>query len=173
MIYIQLMRLIFLLLLSTYQFGCSSSNLEIKVVSADELFVDIKNNNFSKIVLVNVWSTWCIPCIEEFPYIVDLGKEYKNEDLKVVFVSADWDENSQAVYDFLVSEGVTGIHYRKKEGSDGNFINEFSSFWSGALPFTGIYNKDMVLKKYWEGKKDEDFFKSSIDSLINERGEKL
>ena len=100
------MRLIFLLLLSTYQFGCSTSDLEVKVVSADELFVDIKNNNPSKIVLVNVWSTWCIPCIEEFPYIVKLGKEYKNEDLKVVFVSADWDENSQAVYDFLVSEDV-------------------------------------------------------------------
>jgi hypothetical protein len=31
----------------------------------------------------------------------------------------------------------------------------------------------MVLKKYWEGKKDEAFFKSSIDSLINNRGEKL
>ena len=173
MIYIHLMRLIFLLLLSTYQFGCSTSDLEVKVVSADELFVDIKNNNPSKIVLVNVWSTWCIPCIEEFPYIVDLGKKYKNEDLKVVFVSADWDENSQAVYDFLVSEEVTGIHYRKKEGNDETFINEFSSFWSGALPFTGIYNKDMVLKKYWEGKKDEDFFKSSIDSLINVIGEKL
>ena len=173
MIYIYLMRLIFLLLLSTYEFGCSSRNLEIKVVSADELFVDIKNNNSSKIVLVNVWSTWCIPCIEELPYIVDLEKKYKNEDLKVVFVSADWDENSQAVYDFLVSEDVTGIHYRKKEGDDENFINEFSSFWSGTLPFTGIYNKNMVLKKYWEGKKDEDFFKSSIDSLINVKGEKL
>ena len=118
------MRLIFLLLLSTYQFGCSTSDLEVKVVSADELFVDIKNNNPSKIVLVNVWSTWCIPCIEEFPHIVDLGKDYKNEDLKVVFVSADWDENSQAVYDFLVSEGVTGIHYRKKEGADEGIIYE-------------------------------------------------
>jgi thiol-disulfide isomerase/thioredoxin len=173
MIYIRSMRLIFLLLLSTYQFRCSTRDLEVKVVSADELLVDIKNNNSSKIVLVNVWSTWCIPCIEEFPYIVDLEKEYENEDLKVVFVSADWDENSQEVYDFLVSEDVKGTHYRKKEGNDENFINEFSSFWSGALPFTGIYNKDMVLKKYWEGKKDEDFFKSSIDSLINVKGEKL
>ena len=167
------MRLIFLLLLSTYQFGCSTSDLEVKVVSADELLIDIKNNNSSKIVLINVWSTWCIPCIEEFPYIVDLEKEYKDEDLKVVFVSADWDENSQEVYDFLVSEDVKGTHYRKKEGNDENFIKEFSSSWSGALPFTGIYNKDMVLKKYWEGKKDEDFFKSSIDSLINVKGEKL
>ena len=46
MIYIRSMRLIFLLLLSTYQFGCSTSDLEVKVVSADELLVDIKNNNY-------------------------------------------------------------------------------------------------------------------------------
>ena len=167
------MRLICLFLLSTYQFGCVNSDLEVKVVSAHELFADIKKNNSAKFVLINVWSTGCVPCIEEFPYIVDLQKKYKNEDVSVIFVSADWDENDQEVYDFLVSENVAGTHYRKKEGNDENFINEFSSFWSGALPFTGIYNRDMILKKYWEGKKEEDFFKSSIDSLLNIRGEKL
>ena len=173
MIYIQLMRIMPLVVLSIYQLGCLSADLEVKVVSANELFTDIKKNNSSRTVLINVWSTWCLPCIEEFPYIVDLQKKYKNEDLSVVFVSADWDENAQAVHDFLISENVSGTHYRKKEGDDENFINEFSSFWSGALPFTGIYNKDMVLKKYWEGKKDEDFFISSIDSLLNIKGEKL
>lgn len=167
------MRLICLFLLSIYQFGCLNSDLEVKVVSAHELFADIKKNNSAKFVLINVWSTWCVPCIEEFPYIVDLQKKYKNEDLSVVFVSADWDENNQEVYEFLVSENVAGTHYRKKEGNDENFINEFSSFWSGALPFTGIYNRDMILKKYWEGKKEEAFFKSSIDSLLNIKGEKL
>ena len=44
MIYIYLMRLIFLLLLSIYEFGCSSRNLEIKVVSADELFVKVASH---------------------------------------------------------------------------------------------------------------------------------
>ena len=120
--------------------------------------------------MINVWSTWCLPCIEEFPYIVNLEKQYDTKDLDVVFLSTDWDENALEVKQFLKEQNVVGQHYRKKEGDDENFINSISQSWSGVLPFTGIYDKNLNLKAYWEGKRDENFFKFKIDSLLLKKG---
>ena len=58
----------------------------------------------------------------------------------------------------------------KKEGDDENFINSISQSWSGVLPFTGIYDKNLNLKAFWEGKRDENFFKFKIDSLLLKKG---
>ena len=160
-------------LLLAFLLACNSNELILKVVSADQLFNDIRKNNSSNLILINVWSTWCVPCIEEFPYIVDLESKYNSEDLDVIFVSTDWDENSVEVQDFLLKENVFGRHYRKKEGNDQEFINELCSSWSGVLPFSAVYDKNMVLMDSWEGKKDEHFFKSKIDSLINSKGQEI
>ena len=161
------------ILLLAFLLACTSNELILKVVSADQLFDDIQKNNSSDLILINVWSTWCVPCIEEFPYIVDLELKYKPEDLDIIFVSTDWDENSVEVQDFLLKENVFGRHYRKKEGNDQEFINELCSSWSGVLPFTVVYDKNLALIDFWEGKKDEHFFKSKIDSIINSRGQEI
>ena len=58
-------------------------------------------NYMGKLVVINFWATYCAPCIEEFPMIVDLSNEYKDQGLKVYFVSADW--SASGVSDFLNS----------------------------------------------------------------------
>ena len=161
------------ILLITLFFACNSNELNLKVVSANQLFDDIKKNNSSDLILINVWSTWCVPCIEEFPYIADLESKYSPKDLDVIFISTDWDENSIEVKDFLLKENVFGRHYRKKEGNDQEFINELCSSWSGVLPFTVLYDKNMALMDFWEGKRDEHFFKHKVDSLINHKGKEI
>ena len=160
-------------LLLAFLLACTSNELILKVVSIGQLFDDIQKNNSSDLILINVWSTWCAPCIEEFPYIADLESKYKPEDLDVIFVSTDWDENSDKVLNFLADQNVVGQHYRKKEGDDQEFINEICGFWSGALPFTAIFNKELKLISFWEGKRDESFFISKIDSLLIIEGDRL
>ena len=152
------------------QISCSSNDFIVDTVTADQLFKNIRKHNSSDYILINVWSTWCLPCVEEFPYIVNLEKQSDTEDLDVVFLSTDWDENSLEVNQFLKEQNVTGQHYRKKEGDDENFINSISQSWSGVLPFTGIYDKNLNLIAYWEGKRDENFFKFKIDSLLSKKG---
>ena len=153
--------------------ACNSNELNLKVVSANQLFDDIKKNNSSDLILINVWSTWCAPCIEEFPYIAQLESKYSPKDLDVIFISTDWDENSIKVKDFLLKENVFGRHYRKKEGNDQEFINQLCSSWSGVLPFTVVYDKNMALIDFWEGKRDVHFFKNKVDSLINRKGQEI
>ena len=95
------------------QISCSSYNFNVDTVTADQLFKHIRKNNSSEYILINVWSTWCLPCVEEFPYIVNLEKQYDAKDLDVVFLSTDWDENALEVKQFLKEQNVIGQHYRK------------------------------------------------------------
>ena len=42
-----------------------------------------------KIVLVNVWATWCAPCVVEMPYLNELQGRYGSDDFEVVTISMD------------------------------------------------------------------------------------
>src|SRR6056297_942500 len=61
----------------------------LKDVTGSELQEIIESYEGEKAVLVNVWATWCAPCIEEFPEIVKLQRNYPDQ-LKVIFVSGDF-----------------------------------------------------------------------------------
>ena len=78
------------------------------------------------------------PCVEEFPMIVDLGKEI--HDLEIVFVSADFDDKINEVIDFLNDQHVYRVSYIKNE-KDQPFINGIHSTWTGSLPFTILFGK--------------------------------
>lgn len=146
--------------------GCSDEGLELKVVSAPEFLTNISEIRTSKIILVNIWSTWCQPCIEEFPYVVGLEKKYDAKDLDVIFFSVDWDAQEQEAITFLKNHQVMGQHFRKREGDDQLFINTFSIEWTGAIPFTALYDQNGELAAQWEGKRSESYFYAKIDSLL-------
>ena len=42
-----------------------------------------------QVVLVNVWATWCLECLEEMPYLNELNKEYSPMGLKTISLSID------------------------------------------------------------------------------------
>ena len=167
------MRNVIILFFIFFLLRCSSDKVSVKVVRASELYNYINENNSSSLVLLNIWSTSCLPCIQEFPYIVNLKNHYAKSKLDIKFLSTDWDENSDKVLNFLTDQNVVGQHYRKKEGDDQEFINEICESWSGALPFTAIFNKELKLISFWEGKRDESFFINKIDSLLIIEGDRL
>ena len=102
----------------------------------------------------------------EFPFVHSLGKKY-NQDLMVIFVSADWLDEEKQVKDFLNSMDVSGQSYIKDQ-PDEEFINGFHGEWTGSLPFTIVYGKlsgEMV--DYWEISKYEKRFIEAVEKEIN------
>ena len=92
-------------------------------------------------VLVNFWATWCVPCVEEFPDLQRLKREYGPRGLTVILVSLDRPaDTATVVARFLRRRGEQSTVYIKKAGHDEAFINAVSDGWSGALPATFVYD---------------------------------
>ncbi|MFY9529923.1 MAG: TlpA disulfide reductase family protein [Candidatus Acidiferrales bacterium] len=74
------------------------------------LVADLNGNIIStaalkgKVVLINFWATWCPPCREEIPELIELQSEYKDQ-LQIVGVSLD-DLPPEQVKEFALREGI-------------------------------------------------------------------
>lgn len=67
-----------------------------------------------KVIFINLWATWCPPCIAEMPGINDLYKEVKEED--VVFLMLSVDDNFEKAKRFKEKKGFDFEVYRVDEG---------------------------------------------------------
>lgn len=138
------------------------SNPELVAVSGAELMERVRSSK-AEVVLVNVWATWCVPCREEFPALVQLGRDLPREQLDLVLVSADFPDQTEAARRFLADQGVTFPSYVKK-GSDEEFINTLSKRWSGALPATLVFNRNRELVRFWEGGASLEEFRAAVET---------
>lgn len=57
-----------------------------------------------QIVVLNFWATWCEPCVEEMPSLVEMQRRMRAKGVTVVAVSID--ENESAYRSFLKQHGV-------------------------------------------------------------------
>jgi len=59
-----------------------------------------------KVLLVNVWATWCLPCRVEMPSLQRLHRRFEGTDFRIVAVSVDKDDVT-VVNDFVQELGLT------------------------------------------------------------------
>jgi thiol-disulfide isomerase/thioredoxin len=64
-----------------------------------------KDNWGGKVVLVNFWATWCPPCREEIPELIELKREFKDK-MEIVGISED-DDPPASVIKFARAKGMT------------------------------------------------------------------
>lgn len=61
-----------------------------------------------KILVLNLWATWCGPCKTETPHLVELSKEYKDRGVEIIGVATrDNDPDLDAVKEFMRQQKVT------------------------------------------------------------------
>jgi len=121
--------------------------------------------------VVNVWATWCLPCREEFPDLLQVEREYRQRGVRLVLVSADFPDRRGEVERFLSQHGVTFRSYLK-DSPDMAFINALSPEWSGALPGTFVFDRAGVLRWFTEGKVTFQELREAVDKVVQaEHGE--
>ena len=106
-----------------------------------------------RVVLVNFWATWCVPCREEFPDLSSLQERNRAAGLRVVGISTDFASQKGAVEKFLAERRPAFPNYRKKSGGDDqDFIDAVDSSWAGELPFSVLYDRSGKKVKVFSGK---------------------
>jgi thiol-disulfide isomerase/thioredoxin len=119
----------------------------------------------AKAALINVWATWCQPCVEEFPDLVRLHRAYADRGLRLVLVSADFEDERDAVLEFLKKQEASFPSYLKDQ-KDEDFIDGIDARWSGALPASFVVDRSGAIVDYWEGKKDYAALEAKLAPLL-------
>lgn len=95
-------------------------------------------NNSGNLRLINMWATWCGPCITEFPHLIEIFRMYRNRDFKMITISADSPKKSDNVLKFLKKVHASNTNYHFSSDNKYDLIEAVDSDWPGSLPYTII-----------------------------------
>ncbi|MFH5831471.1 TlpA disulfide reductase family protein [Halalkalibaculum sp. DA384] len=97
-----------------------------------------------KVVLMNIWATWCAPCADEMPDFVDLYEEYRDEGLVILGVSID-EQGRSVVKPFMEKFNVTYPMFI----DDGTIMEKYGP--TMGIPTTYIIDKQGDLRYFSVG----------------------
>ena len=125
-------------------------------------------NRHGKALFINIWATWCQPCVEEFPDIVRLSNDMHDKNIEFIGVSGDdFEDESSKVIPFIEKEKAHFKFYiAKLEGEDA-FINAFDKQWGGGIPATFTYDRHGRLQAMLVGKQTYQKLKSAAEKALN------
>lgn len=95
-----------------------------------------RNADSGKLRLINVWATWCAPCVIEFPDLVDINRIYRGRHFEVVSVNADVPEKRDKALEFLVERQASMKNVADEKGDPYDLVEAVDEEWGGALPHT-------------------------------------
>jgi len=95
----------------------------------------IKNGS-KKLRLVNIWATWCGPCVTEFSELVTINRMYRHRDVEVVTISSDTPDLKDKVLSFLKEKQASFKNYQFNVDDNYQLIDAVDKDWPGAIPYT-------------------------------------
>ena len=93
-----------------------------------------------KVVLMNVWATWCGPCRQEIPELRAIHSAYKDRGLEVIGVTVDAEGSDEAIRGFLKDFKMDYTIWR-----DPNETVQ-ATFRMAGVPTTFVIDKEGVLR---------------------------
>lgn len=122
-----------------------------------------------KVVLVDCWATWCLPCLEQLPHSLELAK--RHADLAVVTLNFDDPSKSEQVSKVLAAKGggTSQTHFLSREGGGTQSMEDFA-ITGGALPHYKLYDRSGKLRRSFEldPAAEKQFTTADIETAVSE-----
>ena len=96
-----------------------------------------------QIVVLNFWATWCAPCIEEMPSLVEMQRRMKSKGITVVAVSVDIDQG--AYNQFIRDHNITLLTVRDSAQTSNSLYGTFK------FPETYIIDRNGAMPRKFIG----------------------
>ncbi len=97
---------------------------------------DLVQNHTDKLRLINVWATWCGPCVAEFPEFITMNRMYRKRDFEFISISADEPSKQNKALQFLQKQQASSRNYIFSGDNKYKLIEAIDPKWPGALPYT-------------------------------------
>ena len=131
--------------------GIRTDAQEVRRVKITELEKLMNESKYP--LLINFWATWCKPCVEEMPSLIQEVKNHEADSLQLILVSLDDKENYPVkLQDFIRDRNYKGTFLWLDETNADYFCPRIDTAWSGAIPATLFLNKKIAYRKFVEAK---------------------
>ena len=113
----------------------------------------LAKNDTGRLRVINVWATWCVPCVEEFPGLVSISRRLNSRDFDMISVSVDEPKDEAKALQFLrkqhaaIPPGAKDAVAKEGRGTN-NYIytgpggdalaQALDPKWPGGYPYTVV-----------------------------------
>ena len=137
----------------------SGQDLEGNTVSSEIL-------SSSKLTMINVWATYCNPCLREMPELGELAADYSPEEFQIIGVISDVEEGSEEkmkdyAADLVAKTGADYTHLLLNESLYFSLLTEVS-----AVPTTFFFDSEGNLLNTIVGSMDKASWEEEINALL-------
>lgn len=128
-------------------------------------FLDLKGTPVSlsdfkgKVLLVNFWGTWCVPCLREIPELVRLSAQFNNKGLAVVGIAVD-SGRPDDIRTFMTEHGM---NYPSLVGT---LAPVRKTFQVVGFPTTLLIDRHGLIRKRYVGPQTEETFRKDVEALL-------
>jgi peroxiredoxin len=109
----------------------------VKLEPLDEAGVSkLARNDAKTLVLINVWATWCGPCVAELSDFVTMNRMYRGRNFRLVTISLDDPDKKDAALKVLQDKHVSAANYISTLKDRDRFGDLLDKEWPGPVPYT-------------------------------------
>lgn len=143
----------------------NNSVLDSALLAPDITYPDLNGGEFrlsdhrGTVIVLNLWATWCGPCIREIPDFVALQEEFGDRNLEFVGISVD--ERGAGVVRPFVEEH--GINYRILLDTEGSVLNNYPI---QGLPETYIINEQGEIAHVIHSVTSQELLRPLLEHLV-------
>jgi peroxiredoxin len=102
----------------------------------DAAVTKLVKNDTPNLLLVNLWATWCGPCVQELPELVTMNRMYRGRKFKLVTISLDEPDKSDDALKVLKEKHVAATNYLLHTEDRDHSAVSLDKEWPGPIPYT-------------------------------------
>jgi uncharacterized protein YbjT (DUF2867 family)/peroxiredoxin len=136
------------------------AKLATRAVTPDEFASEIAAHR-GRVVMLNVWATWCVPCLKEIPDLMRVEADLADQGLTLLGLSIDDPADAAAVEAFHQKHFAGFRTLTRAAGSADALVSLVDPAWNEVVPTTYLIGRDGQVISRMQGKKTFEEFRDA------------